>query len=557
MILNHKKYKTFEPVDLPNRQWPARQITQAPLWCSVDLRDGNQALPNPMGLAAKLEFFKLLVDMGFKEIEVGFPAASKTEYDFVRALIEGGLIPPDVTIQVLTQARTELIEQTFKAVLGARRVIVHLYNSTSAAQREMVFRMSREEIKAIAVKGAAEVRAMGENQKETEFVYQYSPESFTGTELDFALEISEAVLEVFGAAPSRKVILNLPATVEMSTPNVHADQIEWFLESTRFRDSLILSVHPHNDRGTAVAAAELAQLAGAGRVEGTLFGNGERTGNADLLTLAFNLYAQGIDPQLNLNESARAMEIYPRLTGMGISPRHPYVGELVYTAFSGSHQDAIKKGMEYYRHHQPDHWEVPYLPIDPDDLGRKYEAIIRINSQSGKGGMAFVLENVYGLVIPKKMQVELGTAVQPIADTVGRELSAQEIYEAFKATFLEPDRMWNFGSCHLVEKPGQAGPFLELNALLTSRDGMTREIQGQGQGPIEALMNALAGAGLSGYEVVDYAEHTLSAASTADAMAYVALSHAGKIRYGAGQDKNITSASLKAVLAALNRLLAK
>src|SRR5260221_1064423 len=432
------KYRAYPPVDLPDRRWPERAITKAPTWCSVDLRDGNQALIDQMDVTRKRRLFEVLVRMGFKEIEVGFPSASQPDFDFVRLLIEENLIPEDVTIQVLTQAREELIARTFEAVRGAKRVIMHLYNSTSTLQRKVVFGLERHGIVEIAVRGAEKIKQLAAVQAETDFTFEYSPESFTGTELDFAQEICEAVLEVWSPTPEHKAILNLPATVEMSTPNIYADQIEWCDRNFRMRDSFILSVHPHNDRGSAVAATELALMAGAERVEGTLFGNGERTGNVDLITLAMNLFSQGVEPELdisNIDDLRRTVEACNQLP---VHPRHPYAGDLVYTAFSGSHQDAIKKGMEALAASKGEVWEVPYLPIDPHDVGRTYEAIIRVNSQSGKGGVAYILKNDYHLDLPRRLQIEFMRVIQGITDTTGKKITPAEIWSAFQATYLAP-----------------------------------------------------------------------------------------------------------------------
>ncbi|MDX1655546.1 MAG: 2-isopropylmalate synthase, partial [Candidatus Competibacteraceae bacterium] len=428
------KYRPFAPIALPDRCWPNRVIQRAPLWCSVDLRDGNQALIEPMGMDRKRQMFQMLVRLGFKEIEVGFPAASQTDFDFVRSLIEEDLVPEDVTIQVLTQARAQLIDRTFESLKGARRAIVHLYNSTSTVQRRVVFGMDREQIKAIAVRGAQRVRECARAQPDTQWVFQYSPESFTGTELDYAVEVVDAVNEIWQPTPEHKVIINLPATVEMSTPNIYADQVEWFCRQIRNRQSIVLSVHPHNDRGTAVAAAELAVMAGADRVEGTLFGNGERTGNVDLVTLALNLYTQGVEPELDLADINEVIRCAEHCNQLPVHPRHPYAGDLVFTAFSGSHQDAIKKGLA--ARNQGEFWEVPYLPIDPRDVGRSYEAVIRVNSQSGKGGVAYIMERDHGLNLPRRLQMEFAQVVQKVADTTGKELTPLGLWNAFQDEYL-------------------------------------------------------------------------------------------------------------------------
>jgi 2-isopropylmalate synthase len=514
----------------------------------VDLRDGNQALIEPMDAARKRRMFDLLVKIGFKEIEVGFPAASQTDFDFVREIIEQGLIPDDVTIQVLTQARAELIARTYESLKGARRAIVHLYNSTSVAQRRVVFRLDRAGIIDIAVRGAEEIRRHAESDRNTDWVFQYSPESFTGTELDFAVEICDAVNAVWEPTPARRTILNLPATVEMSTPNIYADQIEWFLRHVARRDSQILSVHPHNDRGTAVAAAELAIMAGAERVEGTLFGNGERTGNVDVVTLALNLYTQGIDPKLdfsNINEAARCAEACNQLP---IHPRHPYVGDLVFTAFSGSHQDAIKKGLN--ARSPEDYWDVPYLPIDPSDVGRSYDSIIRVNSQSGKGGVAYLLERDYQLVMPRRLQIEFSQVVQAAADTSGKELTSKELWELFASEYLAPKRPLVYRSHQLAASTDGADS--ERLTLQLERDGRLETRHGQGSGPIDAIVNAI---GLD-FDVLSYEEHSRGQGSAAQAVAYVEITtRSRRTLFGAGMHPNIITASLLAVVSAVNRAI--
>ena len=542
------KYRAFAPIDLPDRTWPGRTIVKPPQWCSVDLRDGNQALIEPMDAARKRRMFDLLVKIGFKEIEVGFPAASQTDFDFVREIIEQGLIPDDVTIQVLTQARAELIARTYESLKGARRAIVHLYNSTSVAQRRVVFRLDRAGIIDIAVRGAEAIRRHAESDRNTDWVFQYSPESFTGTELDFAVEICDAVNAVWEPTPARCTILNLPATVEMSTPNIYADQIEWFLRHVARRDSQILSVHPHNDRGTAVAAAELAIMAGAERVEGTLFGNGERTGNVDVVTLALNLYTQGIDPKLdfsNINEAARCAEACNQLP---IHPRHPYVGDLVFTAFSGSHQDAIKKGLN--ARSPEDYWDVPYLPIDPSDVGRSYDSIIRVNSQSGKGGVAYLLERDYQLVMPRRLQIEFSQVVQAAADTSGKELTSKELWELFASEYLAPKRPLVYRSHQLAASTDGADS--ERLTLQLERDGRLETRHGQGSGPIDAIVNAI---GLD-FDVLSYEEHSRGQGSAAQAVAYVEITtRSRRTLFGAGMHPNIITASLLAVVSAVNRAI--
>jgi 2-isopropylmalate synthase len=542
------KYRAFSPIELPDRTWPSRVIAKPPLWCSVDLRDGNQALIEPMDATRKRRMFDQLVKIGFKEIEVGFPAASQTDFDFVREIIEQGLIPDDVTIQVLTQARAELIARTYESLKGARRAIVHLYNSTSVAQRRVVFRLDRAGIIDIAVRGAEEVRRHADRDRNTEWVFQYSPESFTGTELDFAVEICDAVNAVWEPTPARRTILNLPATVEMSTPNIYADQIEWFLRHIAQRDCQILSVHPHNDRGTAVAAAELAVMAGAERVEGTLFGNGERTGNVDIVTLALNLYTQGIDPKLdfsNINEAARCAETCNQLP---IHPRHPYVGDLVFTAFSGSHQDAIKKGLNARA--PEDLWDVPYLPIDPSDVGRSYDSIIRVNSQSGKGGVAYLLERDYQLVMPRRLQIEFSQVVQAAADTSGKELTSKELWDLFVSEYLAPKRPLVYRSHQLAASTDGADS--ERLTLQLERDGRVETRHGQGSGPIDAIVNAI---GLD-FDVLSYEEHSRGQGSAAQAVAYVEITtRTRRTLFGAGMHSNIITASLLAVVSAVNRAI--
>jgi 2-isopropylmalate synthase len=544
------KYSAFKPIDIADRRWPSQVIAAPPIWCSVDLRDGNQALIEPMDAARKRRMFDMLVKIGFKEIEVGFPAASQTDFDFVRDIIEQNLIPDDVTIQVLTQARPELIARTYESLKGARRAIVHVYNSTSVAQRRVVFRTDRAGIVDIAVRGATEVREHAERNKGTEWIFQYSPESFTGTELDFAVEICDAVNAVWEPTPRHKSILNLPATVEMATPNIYADQIEWFLRHVNKRDSLILSVHPHNDRGTGVAAAELAVMAGAERVEGTLFGNGERTGNVDVVTLALNLYTQGVDPGLdfsNINEAARCAEICNQLP---IHPRHPYVGDLVFTAFSGSHQDAIKKGLAARA--DGDLWDVPYLPVDPSDLGRSYDSIIRVNSQSGKGGVAYLLERDYQLVMPRRLQIEFSQVVQAAADITGKELSSQELWDLFSKEYLIPRAPFAYRSHQLAASTD--GADTERLALSIDNQGRVETWHGQGSGPIDAMVKAI---GLP-FDVLSYEEHSRGEGSGAKAVSYIEITtRSRRTLFGAGMHSNIITASLLAILSAVNRAIAQ
>jgi len=540
------KYRPFAPIALADRTWPDKVIRTPPLWCSVDLRDGNQALIEPMDSERKRRMFDLLVKTGFKQIEVGFPAASQTDFDFIRTLIEERLIPDDVTIQVLTQARAELIERTFEALRGAPRAIVHLYNSTSTVQRRVVFGLDRDGVIDIAVKGAQCVLEQALRQPETEWIFEYSPESFTGTELDFAIEICNAVNAVWKPTPDRKVILNLPATVEMATPNVYADQIEWFGRHIANRDCIVLSVHPHNDRGTAVAAAELAVMAGAERVEGTLFGNGERTGNVDVVTLALNLYTQGVHPGLdfsNINEAARCVEHCNQLP---IHPRHPYVGDLVFTAFSGSHQDAIKKGFAARR--EDDIWEVPYLPIDPRDVGRSYESIIRVNSQSGKGGIAYLLERNYQLTLPRRLQIEFSQVVQAVADATGKELTAEELWQLFEREYLSRSGPY----VHLGHQLSRGARAREQITLKARYYGQGAVLKGEGNGPIDALIDAI---GLP-VDVLSYEERSIGSGSNARAVAYVEVTTPARVTlYGVGIHENIVTASLEAVLSAVNRAL--
>src|SRR6202451_65626 len=543
------KYRPFAPIDIADRTWPGRLISAPPLWCSVDLRDGNQALIEPMDGARKRRMFDMLVKIGFKEIEVGLPAASQTDFDFVREIIEQGLVPDDVTIQVLTQARPELIARTYESLKGVRRAIVHVYNSTSVAQRRVVFRLDRAGIIDIAVRGAEAVREHALRERGTEWIFEYSPESFTGTELDFAVEICDAVNAVWEPSPHRKSILNLPATVEMATPNVYADQIEWFSRHIKHRDSIVLSVHPHNDRGTAVAAAELAVMAGAERIEGTLFGNGERTGNVDVVTLALNLYSQGIDPKLdfaNINEAARCAEA---CTQLPVHPRHPYVGDLVFTAFSGSHQDAIKKGFAVQK---PDAiWEVPYMPIDPSDLGRTYDSVIRVNSQSGKGGIAYLLEQSYGVVLPRRLQVDFSQVVQAAADITGKELTSQEIWALFSGEYLSARSPFVYRSHQLAASTDGADS--ERITLQIENAGRLETWHGQGSGPIDAMAGAI---GLP-FDVLSYEEHSRGQGSAAQAVCYIAINtRARRTLFGAGAHPNIITASLLAILSAVNRAVA-
>ena len=547
------KYRAYQPIALADRQWPSRVIDKAPAWCSVDLRDGNQALIEPMGVERKNRMFRLLVDLGFREIEVAFPAASQTDFDFVRSIIESGAIPDGVAIQVLTQCRSELIERTFEAVKGAKKVILHFYNSTSSLQREVVFRTDRKGVTDIAVAAAKQVKSLAEACPGTDFAFEYSPESFTGTELDFALEICEAVKEVIQPTLERRLILNLPATVEMATPNTYADQFEWFGRRISDRASVILSVHPHNDRGTAVAAAELALMAGAERVEGTLFGNGERTGNVDIVTMALNLFTQGVDPGLDLHDVSAIKDIVEHCNQLPVHQRHPYVGELVYTAFSGSHQDAIKKGFEAQAQRNDPLFQVPYLPIDPKDVGRDYEAVIRINSQSGKGGMAYILRADYGLDLPRSLQVEFSRIAQERMDSDGKELTSPELWALFRRAYLLDDSpMTLIKHQTLPTSPDNR----ELLATLKKADGTTFTIEGEGNGPVDAFVEALKTAFAVDFAFIDYHEHAVGRGANATAASYVEIQDAdGRVLHGVGIDPSIVTASLKATLSAVLRLM--
>lgn len=552
-----KQYIPFQPLQWPNRQWPNKTITKAPIWCSVDLRDGNQALVTPMQLEEKLLMFKTLVDIGFKEIEVGFPSASETEYEILRTLIEGHHIPDDVTIQVLVQARPELIKKTFEAVKGAKNVIVHFYNSTSTLQRKVVFKEDMPGIIKIAVEGAKLIRQLTEEEIASSGMnirYEYSPESFTGTEIDFAIEICEAVMETLGATNENPIILNLPSTVEMSTPNTYADQIEYFCTKMKNREAAIISIHPHNDRGTGVAAAELALLGGADRIEGTLFGNGERTGNLDIVTVALNMYTQGVDPELDFSNILAVKKIYEACTKMKVPERQPYAGELAFTAFSGSHQDAIRKGYEYMAESDTPYWEVPYLPINPADLSREYEPVIRINSQSGKGGAAFVLQHAVGYRLPKEMHPEFGNIVKAASDAFGDELKEEQIVDLFNREYVEFDGKYKLASHSFLEQR-------ELDGITHTRFegkidvcGDMKEVAGVGNGPIDSFFQALAGIGVEGYEFVNYHEHAISRGSDAKGICYIELKIPGNGHiFGVGIDSNINVAALLGILCAINR----
>ncbi|WP_028311681.1 2-isopropylmalate synthase [Derxia gummosa] len=541
------KYRAFPPVPLADRQWPSRTIERAPLWLSTDLRDGNQALFEPMNAERKSRMFDCLVGIGFKEIEVGFPSASQTDFDFVRGLVDDGRIPDDVTIGVLTQAREHLIRRSFEAVRGARRVIMHIYNAISPTFREVVFNMSRAEVKALAVESVRLIREIAATMPETEVILEYSPETFTAAELDFSKEVCDAVTEAWGATPERKVILNLPATVEVATPNVYADQIEWMHRNLARRDCVVLSLHPHNDRGTGVAAAELALMAGAERVEGCLFGNGERTGNVDLVTLALNLYTQGISPNLDFSDINAVARLVEHCTQLPVHPRHPYAGDLVFTAFSGSHQDAIKKGFAARR---PDErWAIPYLPIDPADVGRSYDSVIRVNSQSGKGGVAYLLEAEYGVVMPRRLQVEFSGVVQKHADAMGGEVSAAELWKLFRATYIDIDAPMRLREQHLSETArGQAV------RLAVDIDGAPHLLAGEGNGPIDAAVHALRAIGIEA-QVRSFEERALAPSvegGDARACAFIELAIGGREVFGVGIDASIVTASLKAITSAVN-----
>ena len=542
------KYRSFKPINLTDRQWPSRTITHAPIWMSTDLRDGNQALFEPMDSERKMRMFKTLVQIGFKEIEVAFPSASQTDFNFVRELIEGGHIPDDVTIEVLTQARDDLIERTFESLRGAPRAIVHLYNATAPEFRKIVFGLDKNGVKQLAQNAARTMKRLADAAPETHFTLQYSPEVFSGTELEFAKEVCDAVFDIWQPTPEHKAIVNLPATVEMATPNVYADQIEWMHRNLARRDSLIVSVHPHNDRGTAVAAAELAVMAGADRIEGCLFGNGERTGNVDLVTLALNLYTQGVDPGLdfsNINEVARTAE---ECTQLPVHPRHPYVGDLVFTAFSGSHQDAIKKGLAVQK---PDAmWEVPYMPIDPNDLGRTYDSVIRVNSQSGKGGIAYLLEQSYGVVLPRRLQVDFSSAVQRFTDTSGQEVTSSQIWELFQQEYVRNTAPVHYVGHSLSEQDGR-----ERIKLTVEINGTRRVLHGEGNGPLDALMHAMD----VPVRIQHYEERALTQGADARAVAVAEMAGADLTgsAFGVGIDANLVTASIRAVISGVNRAYAR
>ena len=548
------KYKPWGVIDLPDRQWPNRVIERAPQWCSVDLRDGNQALPIPMGVKEKLELFKLLCQVGFEQIEIGFPSAAQTEFDFARKLIDEKLVPNGVALQVLTQAREHLIRKSFDSLRGAEKAIIHVYNSTSPLQREVTFGMSKEQIKQIAVEGVCLIKKLLPELPDTEVQLEYSPESFSDTEEDYALEVCEAVMEAWEPTVENPIILNLPATVELFTPNVHADQIEWFCRNLSEREKAIISLHTHNDRGTGTAATELGLLAGADRVEGTLFGNGERTGNLDIVTVALNMYSQGLHPNLCFDDIEHIREVYEQTTGMNVHDRHPYGGDLVFTAFSGSHQDAIKKGMDARgkaKDSEQSHWQVPYLTIDPSDIGRSYEAIIRINSQSGKGGVAYVLSREFGLELPKPMHPEVGLVMSGKADSESRELAAEEIYETFKSEFLEKQNPLSLISYETNKVSAD-----EITCSATVKiNNEIQNISGRGNGPINAFVHALDEAGLKDFKLTDYRQHSIGGGSATESAAFIQLqTKVGRVAYGCGIHASIEKSGLLALVSAYNRV---
>lgn len=552
-MMNYKRYQRVPVMNYPEREWPNKEIQKAPIWCSVDLRDGNQALVEPMVVEEKIEMFNMLVQMGFKEIEIGFPAASQIEFDFLRQLVERRLIPDDVTVQVLTQCRDHLLKRTFESIQGIPKAVVHIYNSTSTLQRDVVFHMDREEIKQIAIDGVDMVKKYMKDY-DGKVILEYSPESFTGTEMDYALDICNAVQRAWGPTPDNKMIINLPSTVEMTTPNVFADQIEWMSKHLENRESIVLSVHPHNDRGTGVAAAELAMLAGADRVEGTLFGNGERTGNVDILTIAYNMFSQGIDPELEIGDIKKIAEVYERCTKMHIDPRHPYAGKLVFTAFSGSHQDAINKGMHALMERKSEIWQVPYLPIDPSDIGREYEPVVRINSQSGKGGVAFVMDSFFGFKLPRGMHKEFADVIQKIAEKQG-EVAPEQIMEVFREEYLDRKEPYHFRKCKITDFES-GDQFTTVSVVTYSDHGETKQFEGVGNGPIDAVKRGLEEELGISIKVLDYSEHALTSGSGAQAASYIHLmdQKSGKVTYGVGISSNITRASLRGIFSAVNRL---
>ncbi len=554
-MLNYKRYRKNPVVDYPEREWPNKEITKAPIWCSVDLRDGNQALIDPMVVEEKIEMFQFLINLGFKEIEIGFPAASQIEYDFLRQLVDRKLIPDDVVVQVLTQCREELIDRTFEAIEGCKQAVVHIYNSTSTLQRDVVFHMDKEHITDIAVKGTLMVKERAKNFS-GKIILEYSPESFTGTELDYARDICNAVINTWEPTPENPMIINLPSTVEMNTPNVYADQIEWMIKHLDNRESVIVSVHPHNDRGTGVASAELALLAGADRVEGTLFGNGERTGNVDILNIAYNMFSQGINPELNIEHVNEIIEIYERCCKLPIHPRHPYAGKLVFTAFSGSHQDAINKGVKALKERQSEIWQVPYLPIDPADIGREYEPIVRINSQSGKGGVAFVMDTYFGFKLPKAMHKEFANVIQKLSEQQG-EVAPEQIMECFSSEYLEQKEPIHFRRLRVDDLSGSVKTQFDTRVTVVYTDhGVEKFFEAVGNGPIDAVQRGLSHELGISIKVLDYEEHALQSGANSQAAAYIHLldSNTGRVTYGVGVSSNITRASVRAIFSAINRL---
>lgn len=554
-MLNYGRYRKNPVIHYPEREWPNKEITKAPIWCSVDLRDGNQALIDPMVVEEKIEMFQYLINLGFKEIEIGFPAASQIEYDFLRQLVDRRLIPDDVVVQVLTQCREELIDRTFEAIEGCKQAIVHIYNSTSTLQRDVVFHMDKEHITEIAVKGTNMVKERA-RKFPGKIILEYSPESFTGTELDYALEICNAVSHAWGPTPENPMIINLPSTVEMNTPNVYADQIEWMIKHLDNRESLIISIHPHNDRGTGVASAELALLAGADRVEGTLFGNGERTGNVDILNIAYNMFSQGINPELNIEHVNEIIEIYERCCKLPIHPRHPYAGKLVFTAFSGSHQDAINKGVQAMKERGSEIWQVPYLPIDPADIGREYEPIVRINSQSGKGGVAFVMDTYFGFKLPKAMHKEFANVIQSISEKQG-EVSPEQIMQSFKEEYLDRKEPIHFRKLRVDDLSGSVETEFDTHVSVVYSDhGVEKYFEAVGNGPIDAVQRGLSQALDISIKILDYEEHALQSGANSQAAAYIHLLDAetGHVTYGVGVSSNITRASVRAIFSAVNRL---
>ena len=548
-----KKYKPFKPINLVDRSWPNNLLTEAPRWCSVDLRDGNQALIEPMSVEKKIRMFELLCNIGFKEIEVGFPAASQTDYDFVRILIKEKKIPDDVTIQVLTQSRDHIIKKTFESLEGVKRAIVHFYNSTSTLQRKVVFNKDRKGIKKIATDGATLIKELSSANQQTEWLFEYSPESFTATELDFSLEVCNEVVDILSPYSKEKIIINLPATVEMSSPNIYGDQIEWMISNIQNRENICISLHPHNDRGTAVAAAEIGVMAGADRIEGTLFGNGERTGNVDLVTLSLNLLTQGVNPKLDftkINHIVREVEFCNQLP---VHPRHPYAGDLVFTAFSGSHQDAIKKGLDAIKKSNEPQWEVPYLPIDPSDLGRSYEAVVRINSQSGKGGVAYILEKDHGVSLPRRLQISLSSKIQDVADQSGKELLSHEIWSIFESNFIKNTLDTQLKSFSVITSDkNQDGVKLEI-----MQDEKCIELSGTGNGPIDACIDAFKNLHKSDFSIADYHQHSLATGSDAKAVAYIEVSDGENTKWGVGIDENTTKASFKAITVGIDKLISE